>query len=79
MASKKTAAPAEEAEAPNIPLVAEDALPTEVWVDSAYEAFGENPEVVRAALSLADDGPYNRDEVAVAISTFMVRSVEQEG
>jgi len=69
---KKTAKSSKKAVSP-------DSLDTEVWVSAAYEATGFPPEVVRAALSLEGEGPYNRDQVLNAIKKFMQRPVKQEG
>jgi len=59
--------------------VSPNALGVEVWVNAAYEATGYPPEVVRAALSLAGSGPYNREQVILEINKFMQRPVKQEG
>lgn len=77
---KKASGEATEAEEkmPEVSVVDEDALPGDVWEENAH-IFNVGPEVVRAALSLVGDGPYNRDQVANSISTLMSRPVEQEG
>jgi hypothetical protein len=58
--------------------VDDSALPADVWIENAH-IFGVAPEVVRAALSLLGEGPYNRDQVAMGIPSFLSRPVEQEG
>jgi hypothetical protein len=76
---KKDSGEATEAEEkPEVAVVDENALPGEVWVENAH-IFNVGPEVVRAALSLTGEGPYNRDQVANGIAVFMSRPVEQEG
>lgn len=77
---KKASGEATEAEenAPEVEVADENALPGDVWEDNAH-LFDVGPEVVRAALSLVGDGPYNRDQVANGISILMSRPVEQEG
>ena len=77
---KKASGEATEAEenVPEVEVADENALPGDVWEDNAH-LFDVGPEVVRAALSLIGDGPYNRDQVANGISILMSRPVEQEG
>lgn len=78
---KKASGEATEAEEQPEVVVAvpeDDCLPDEVWIENAH-LFDVGPEIVRAALSLMDEGPYNRDQVANGIATLMSRPVEQEG
>lgn len=75
---KKASGEATEAEEKPEVVVKEDALPGDVWEENAH-IFNVGPEIVRAALSLIGDGPYNRDQVANGIATLMSRPVEQEG
>jgi hypothetical protein len=75
---KKAVEEATEAEVQPEVVVEDNGLPAEVWEENAH-IFDVSPEIVRAALSLIDEGPYNRDQVANGIATLMSRPVEQEG
>lgn len=76
--SKKSASASEEttpAEAESV-VVNDDSLPASAWVSAAYEAFGQPPEVVRAALSTDASGTYNRSDVSQAIHAYLTRPAD---
>lgn len=77
--SKKSASAKEEAtpaEGESIVVVSDDALPAEAWISAAYEAFGQAPEVVRAALSMNVSDTYNRSDVSQAINAYLTRPAD---